>query len=107
MMPWAAALEQRSVASTSARVSRSPVIRPVFEDRYKILLTIGNIKAVSEHKARSRSLFALHRCTLGAQYLQATLRQRFFPELWDVRRRFFETGASRASGDASKPAGSR
>ena len=45
--------------------------------------------------------------TLGAQYLQATLRQRFFPELWDVRRRFFETGASRASGDASKPAGSR
>ena len=45
--------------------------------------------------------------TLGARYLQSTLRQRFFPELWDVRRRFFESGASRASGDASKPAGSR
>lgn len=31
--------------------------------------------------------------TLGARYLQHTLRQRFFPELWDVRRRFFEIGA--------------
>jgi tryptophan 2,3-dioxygenase len=30
--------------------------------------------------------------TLGARYLQHTLRQRFFPELWDVRRRFFESG---------------
>jgi len=29
--------------------------------------------------------------TLGARYLQHTLRQRFFPELWDVRRRFFES----------------
>ncbi len=31
--------------------------------------------------------------TLGARYLQHTLRQRFFPELWDVRRRFFEGAA--------------
>jgi tryptophan 2,3-dioxygenase len=30
--------------------------------------------------------------TLGARYLQQTLRQRFFPQLWEVRRRFFETG---------------
>jgi tryptophan 2,3-dioxygenase len=30
--------------------------------------------------------------TLGARYLQHTLRQRFFPELWEVRRTFFETG---------------
>lgn len=30
--------------------------------------------------------------TLGARYLQSTLRQRFFPELWDVRRKFFEAG---------------
>lgn len=28
--------------------------------------------------------------TLGARYLQDTLRQRFFPELWEVRRTFFE-----------------
>ena len=34
--------------------------------------------------------------TLGARYLQHTLKQRFFPELWDVRRRFFESGASPA-----------
>ena len=34
--------------------------------------------------------------TLGARYLQATLRQRFFPELWDVRRKFFETSAASA-----------
>ena len=34
--------------------------------------------------------------TLGARYLQHTLRQRFFPELWDVRRRFFESGATPA-----------
>ena len=34
--------------------------------------------------------------TLGARYLQHTLRQRFFPDLWDVRRRFFESGPSRA-----------
>ena len=34
--------------------------------------------------------------TLGARYLQHTLKQRFFPELWDVRRRFFEAGASPA-----------
>lgn len=27
--------------------------------------------------------------TLGARYLQHTLRQRFFPELWTVRRKFF------------------
>ena len=32
--------------------------------------------------------------TLGARYLQHTLRQRFFPELWDVRRRFFEATAA-------------
>ena len=32
--------------------------------------------------------------TLGARYLQHTLRQRFFPELWDIRRRFFEAGAA-------------
>ena len=32
--------------------------------------------------------------TLGARYLQQTLRQRFFPDLWDVRRRFFEAGAA-------------
>jgi tryptophan 2,3-dioxygenase len=31
--------------------------------------------------------------TLGARYLQHTLRQRFFPELWDVRRRFFEANS--------------
>ena len=30
--------------------------------------------------------------TLGARYLQYTLRQRFFPQLWEVRRRFFEAG---------------
>lgn len=34
--------------------------------------------------------------TLGARYLQQTLRQRFFPELWDVRRRFFDTGPAPA-----------
>lgn len=34
--------------------------------------------------------------TLGARYLQHTLRQRFFPELWDVRRRFFESGSTPA-----------
>lgn len=34
--------------------------------------------------------------TLGARYLQATLKQRFFPELWDVRRKFFETSTSHA-----------
>lgn len=28
--------------------------------------------------------------TLGARYLTHTLKQRFFPELWDVRRKFFE-----------------
>lgn len=33
--------------------------------------------------------------TLGARYLQQTLRQRFFPDLWDVRRRFFESGPSK------------
>jgi tryptophan 2,3-dioxygenase len=32
--------------------------------------------------------------TLGSRYLQQTLRQRFFPELWDVRRRFFESGTA-------------
>jgi tryptophan 2,3-dioxygenase len=32
--------------------------------------------------------------TLGARYLQHTLRQRFFPDLWDVRRRFFETSGA-------------
>lgn len=32
--------------------------------------------------------------TLGARYLQHTLRQRFFPDLWDVRRRFFESAPS-------------
>ena len=31
--------------------------------------------------------------TLGARYLQDTLRQRFFPQLWEVRRKFFESGA--------------
>ena len=30
--------------------------------------------------------------TLGARYLTQTLKQRFFPELWDVRRKFFESG---------------
>jgi tryptophan 2,3-dioxygenase len=30
--------------------------------------------------------------TLGAKYLQQTLRQRFFPELWAVRRQFFVDG---------------
>lgn len=34
--------------------------------------------------------------TLGARYLQHTLRQRFFPDLWDVRRRFFDAPAARA-----------
>ena len=34
--------------------------------------------------------------TLGARYLQHTLRQRFFPDLWEVRRRFFEAGAAHA-----------
>ncbi len=33
--------------------------------------------------------------TLGARYLQHTLRQRFFPELWEMRQRFFEAGAPR------------
>lgn len=32
--------------------------------------------------------------TLGARYLTRTLKQRFFPELWDVRRKFFETGTA-------------
>jgi tryptophan 2,3-dioxygenase len=32
--------------------------------------------------------------TLGARYLQHTLRQRFFPELWEVRRQFFQAGGS-------------
>lgn len=31
--------------------------------------------------------------TLGAKYLQHTLRQRFFPELWAVRRRFHVDGS--------------
>jgi tryptophan 2,3-dioxygenase len=31
--------------------------------------------------------------TLGARYLQDTLRQKFFPQLWEVRRKFFESGA--------------
>jgi tryptophan 2,3-dioxygenase len=35
--------------------------------------------------------------TLGARYLQRTLQQRFFPELWTVRARFF-------SGDLAPPA---
>ena len=35
--------------------------------------------------------------TLGARYLQRTLQQRFFPELWEVRARFF-------SGDLAAPA---
>ena len=30
--------------------------------------------------------------TLGARYLQYTLRQRFFPQLWEVRRKFFDSG---------------
>ena len=34
--------------------------------------------------------------TLGARYLQHTLRQRFFPQLWEVRRKFFEAGATSA-----------
>jgi tryptophan 2,3-dioxygenase len=34
--------------------------------------------------------------TLGARYLQRTLQQRFFPELWEVRARFFAAGAARA-----------
>jgi tryptophan 2,3-dioxygenase len=34
--------------------------------------------------------------TLGARYLQHTLQQRFFPELWEVRRRFFEARAAHA-----------
>ena len=29
--------------------------------------------------------------TLGARYLTHTLKQRFFPDLWDVRRKFFES----------------
>lgn len=33
--------------------------------------------------------------TLGARYLQHTLRQRFFPELWEVRRRFFQAAPAR------------
>lgn len=32
--------------------------------------------------------------TLGARYLQRTLQQRFFPELWDVRARFFAGATS-------------
>jgi tryptophan 2,3-dioxygenase len=30
--------------------------------------------------------------TLGARYLQRTLQQRFFPDLWEVRTRFFTAG---------------
>lgn len=32
--------------------------------------------------------------TLGARYLTHTLKQRFFPDLWDVRRKFFEAGTA-------------
>lgn len=32
--------------------------------------------------------------TLGARYLKDTLRQKFFPELWEVRRKFFESGSA-------------
>jgi tryptophan 2,3-dioxygenase len=32
--------------------------------------------------------------TLGAKYLQRTLSQRFFPQLWDVRARFFGAGSN-------------
>lgn len=39
--------------------------------------------------------------TLGARYLQRTLQQRFFPELWEVRTRFF-TGGSKP-GTATRP----
>lgn len=34
--------------------------------------------------------------TLGARYLTHTLKQRFFPELWEVRRKFFEPSTDRA-----------
>ena len=33
--------------------------------------------------------------TLGARYLTHTLKQRFFPELWEVRRKFFEPPTDR------------
>jgi tryptophan 2,3-dioxygenase len=33
--------------------------------------------------------------TLGARYLQQTLKQRFFPQLWEVRRKFFDRPAAR------------
>ncbi len=32
--------------------------------------------------------------TLGARYLTQTLKQRFFPELWEVRRKFYEAGTT-------------
>lgn len=38
--------------------------------------------------------------TLGARYLQRTLQQRFFPDLWDVRGRFFAAGRAAPGGDA-------
>lgn len=34
--------------------------------------------------------------TLGSRYLQRTVNQRFFPELWEVRSRMFGTGSARA-----------
>lgn len=38
--------------------------------------------------------------TLGARYLQRTLQQRFFPELWEVRSRFFVAGGDTTRGGA-------
>ncbi len=36
--------------------------------------------------------------TLGAKYLTRTLQQRFFPQLWEVRARFFGAGGGRPAG---------
>jgi tryptophan 2,3-dioxygenase len=38
--------------------------------------------------------------TLGSKYLQRTLAQRFFPELWEVRTKFFGAGGASAGGPA-------
>jgi len=40
--------------------------------------------------------------TLGARYLQRTIQQRFFPELWAVRGKFYAPDPSGASADRPK-----
>ena len=45
--------------------------------------------------------------TLGARYLQRTVDQRFFPQLWEVRSRFFGEGANRSAESPGDAQGSR